>query len=64
MPEITEADVIEATGTAIAANATALQAIIDATFPAVTSAADSPATRYLRVTVNGVDYLLLAKLAP
>jgi hypothetical protein len=64
MPEITEQAVVEAEGQAMAANAVVMTAITGAMFPAVTSAADSAATRYIRVTISGVDYLIHAKLAP
>jgi hypothetical protein len=64
MPEVTEQAVIEAEGNAIAANAVAMEAITNAMFGTVATAADSAATRYVPVTIGGVDYLLLAKLAP
>jgi hypothetical protein len=64
MPEVTEQAVVEAEGQAMAANAVVMEAITDAMFGTVATAADSAATRYIPVTIDGVDYLLLAKLAP
>lgn len=63
MPEVTEAAPLEAIGQAMAADATIVTAITDAVFGAVQTAADSAATRYVPITIDGVDYLLLAKLA-
>jgi hypothetical protein len=64
MPEITEQQVVEAEGQAMAANAVVMTAITDAMFGNVSAAAAPIATRYIPVTIDGVDYLLLAKLAP
>lgn len=64
MPEITESAPLEATGLALAANATVMTALTDAMHGAVQTDVDSPATRYVPITIDGVDYLMLAKLAP